>query len=91
MKACGFVKVVCGFLLLCDTRRMLLSRLLAMPEDGLEEPPFYYAALGLLVAGAVVCAVAAIGVWATYMPGYVILTFVSSLRVDFIVFNAFHI
>ncbi|XP_052737965.1 tetraspanin-17 [Bicyclus anynana] len=73
--ACGFVKVVCGFLLLCDTRRILLSRLLAMPEDGLEEPPFYYVALGLLVAGVTVCTVAAIGVWATYIPGYIILTF----------------
>ncbi|XP_045763824.1 tetraspanin-17 [Maniola jurtina] len=72
--ACGFVKVVCGFLLLCDTRRILLSRLLAMPEEGLEEPPFYYVALGLLIAGITVCAVAAIGVWATYLPGYVILT-----------------
>ncbi|XP_069355247.1 tetraspanin-11 isoform X2 [Maniola hyperantus] len=72
--ACGFVKVVCGFLLLCDTRRILLSRLLAMPEEGLEEPPFYYVALGFLIAGVTVCAVAAIGVWATYLPGYIILT-----------------
>ncbi|XP_041973402.1 tetraspanin-17 [Aricia agestis] len=72
---CGFVEVVCGFLLLSDTRRILLSRLLATPEDGLDEPPFYYVALALLASGLVVCVVAAIGVWATYMPGYIILTF----------------
>ncbi|CAH0717264.1 unnamed protein product, partial [Brenthis ino] len=71
---CGFVEVVCGFLLLSDSRRILLSRLLAMPEDGLEEPPFYYVALGLLAAGLIICSLAALGVWATYMPGYFILT-----------------
>ncbi|CAH2091858.1 unnamed protein product [Euphydryas editha] len=72
---CGFLKVVCGFLLLSDSRRMLLSQLLAMPEDGLYEPPFYYVALALLAAGLTVCATSAIGVWATYLPGYIILTF----------------
>lgn len=78
-KGCGFLKVVCGFLLLSDSRRMLLSRLLAMPEDGLYEAPFYYVALALLAAGLTVCVTSAIGVWATYLPGYIILTFVSIL------------
>ncbi|KAJ0179261.1 hypothetical protein K1T71_004973 [Dendrolimus kikuchii] len=70
---CGFIEVVCGFLLLCDTKRILLSRLLAAPE-GLEQPPFYYLALALLAAGLAMCATAALGCWATYIPGYVILT-----------------
>lgn len=78
-KGCGFLKVVCGFLLLSDSRRMLLSRLLATPEDGLYEAPFYYVALALLAAGLTVCVTSAIGVWATYLPGYIILTFVSIL------------
>lgn len=73
---CGFIEVVCGFLLLCDTKRILLSRLLAAPE-GLEQPPFYYLALALLAAGLTMCATAALGCWATYIPGYVILTIVS--------------
>ncbi|XP_059060242.1 CD151 antigen [Achroia grisella] len=72
--ACGFVEVVCGFLLLCDSQRILLSRLLASPEGDLDQPPFYYLALGLLAAGLVVCATAALGCWATYLPGYLILT-----------------
>ncbi|KAL0883808.1 hypothetical protein ABMA27_015898 [Loxostege sticticalis] len=72
--ASGFLKVVCGFLLLMDSPRVLLSRLLAAPEEGLEQAPFYYLALALLAAGLAVCAAAALGCWATYMPGYVILT-----------------
>ncbi|RVE48418.1 hypothetical protein evm_006979 [Chilo suppressalis] len=70
----GFLKVVCGFMLLCDSQRVLLSLLLVSPEEELEQPPFYYLALALLAAGLVVCATAAMGCWATYMPGYVILT-----------------
>lgn len=76
-QTCGFVQVVCGFLLLCDTQRILLSRLLAAPDGGLMQPPFYYMALALLAGGMIVCATAALGCWATYMPGYIILTFVS--------------
>ncbi|CAK1551707.1 unnamed protein product [Leptosia nina] len=71
----GFAQIVCGFFLLCDTRRILLSRLLATPEDGLEEPPFYYVALALLASGLAVCTLASLGVWATCMPGYIVLTF----------------
>ncbi|KAI8425505.1 hypothetical protein MSG28_011338 [Choristoneura fumiferana] len=74
--ACGFAEVVCGFLLLCDSRRVLLSRLLAAPDGPLAEAPLQYAALALLAAGLAVCAAAALGCWATYMPSYVILTFV---------------
>ncbi|XP_072941472.1 tetraspanin-11 [Epargyreus clarus] len=70
----GFMEVVSGFLLLCDSKRILLSRLLASPEGELIEPPFYYLALALLTLGLIVCAVASLGVWATYMPGYVVLT-----------------
>ncbi|XP_049865369.1 tetraspanin-1 [Pectinophora gossypiella] len=72
--ACGFLEVVCGFLLLCDTQRVLLSRLLAAPDAGLAHPPFYYLALALLAAGLAMCATSALGCWATYMPGYFILT-----------------
>lgn len=72
------MEVVCGFLLLCDSKRILLSRLLASPEGELIEPPFYYLALALLVLGLIVCAVASLGVWATYMPGYIVLTIVSN-------------
>ncbi|KAJ2950715.1 hypothetical protein O0L34_g8977 [Tuta absoluta] len=72
--ACGFIEVVCGFLLLCDTQRVLLSRLLAAPDSGLNQPPFYYLALALLAAGLAMCATSALGCWATYVPGYIILT-----------------
>ncbi|KAI5641963.1 tetraspanin family domain-containing protein [Phthorimaea operculella] len=71
---CGFIEVVCGFLLLCDTQRVLLSRLLAAPDSGLNQPPFYYLALALLAAGLAMCATSALGCWATYVPGYIILT-----------------
>lgn len=77
LQACGFVEVVCGFFLLSDSKRILLSRLLASPESGLDQPPFYYLALALLVAGLAICATSALGCWATYMPGYAILTIVS--------------
>ncbi|GBP69726.1 hypothetical protein EVAR_79961_1 [Eumeta japonica] len=74
-KACGVLEVICGFILLCDTRRVLLSRLLAAPDSSLTHAPFYYVALALLVAGLGACAVAALGCWATYLPGYIILSF----------------
>ncbi|KAL4703411.1 hypothetical protein ACJJTC_011200 [Scirpophaga incertulas] len=73
--ASGFAKVVCGFLLLCDSQRILLSGLLVSPEEELDQPPFYFLALALLAVGLAVCATAAMGCWATYMPGYIILTF----------------
>ncbi|KAM3968358.1 tetraspanin 68C [Aphomia sociella] len=72
--ASGFLEVVCGFLLLCDSQRLLLSRLLATPEGDFDHAPFYYLALALLAAGLLVCATAALGCWATYIPGYIILT-----------------
>lgn len=77
LKICGFTKVVCGFLLLSDSQRILLSSLLTMPEDGLPEPPFYYVALALLASGLTICFIATFGIWATYMPGYILLTIVS--------------
>ncbi|KOB79475.1 Elongation protein 4-like protein, partial [Operophtera brumata] len=73
-QACGFVEVVCGFFLLSDSKRILLSRLLASPESGLDQPPFYYLALAFLAAGLTICATSALGCWATYMPGYAILS-----------------
>ncbi|CAG5009557.1 unnamed protein product [Parnassius apollo] len=45
-----------------------------MPEDGLPEPPFYYVALALLAGGLTVCFISTLGIWATYMPGYILLT-----------------
>ncbi|KAF9796741.1 hypothetical protein SFRURICE_014565 [Spodoptera frugiperda] len=73
--ACGFVEVISGFLLLCDSKRILLSRLLAAPDDDLlTHPPFYYLALGLLAAGLAMCATGALGCWATYMPSYAVLS-----------------
>lgn len=86
-QTCGFVEVVCGFLLLCDTQRILLSRLLAAPDGGLAQPPFYYLALALLGGGMIMCAAAALGCWATYMPGYIILSFVSVVDVHYLFKN----
>lgn len=78
LQACGFVEVISGFLLLCDSKRILLSRLLAAPDDDLlTHPPFYYLALGLLAAGLAMCATGALGCWATYMPSYAVLSIVS--------------
>ncbi|KAJ8726919.1 hypothetical protein PYW08_015316 [Mythimna loreyi] len=73
--ACGFLEVICGFLLLCDSKRILLSRLLAAPDDDLlTHPPFYYLSLALLAAGLAMCATGALGCWATYMPSYMVLS-----------------
>ncbi|CAG9563591.1 unnamed protein product [Danaus chrysippus] len=82
---CGFAKVVCGFLLLSDSKRILLSRLLVSPDSALDEPPFYYLSLALLATGLTVCAVSALGVWATYLPGYAILTIYFLLIVGLLV------
>lgn len=75
--ACGFFEVICGFLLLCDSKRILLSRLLAAPDGELSHPPFYYLALTLLIAGLAMCATGALGCWATYMPSYMVLSIYS--------------
>ncbi|CAB3224997.1 unnamed protein product [Arctia plantaginis] len=71
---CGCLEVMCGFLLLCDSKRILLSRLLAAPDSELAHPPFYYLALALLVSGLAMCATGALGCWTTYMPGYAVLS-----------------
>lgn len=77
LKACGCLEVICGFLLLCDSKRILLSQLLAAPDSELAHPPFYYLALALLVSGLAMCATGALGCWTTYMPGYAVLSIVS--------------
>lgn len=75
----GIFKVVCGFLLLCDSQRVLLSKLMVAPESELAQPPLYYVALALLMAGLIACGAATLGCWATYMPGYAIFTMVINL------------
>lgn len=73
---CGLVLLILGFFLLCDSPRILLSRLLTSASNELPQPPFYYAALAIVGAGLFMTTSGAIGCWATYSRGYCILTFV---------------
>ncbi|GLV31995.1 Tetraspanin 68C [Carabus blaptoides fortunei] len=75
--ACGSVLVTAGFLLLCDSDRVLLSRLLvpgpASLTDDLPQPLFYYFALGVIALGLVLCLAGVMGCWAACIDSYCML------------------
>ncbi|XP_030383185.1 tetraspanin-12 [Scaptodrosophila lebanonensis] len=74
---CGTMLIVSGCYLYTDTRRILLSRLLAAPSErlsALPQPLLYYIALGLCVAGFVAVLAAVIGFWASCLHTYCFLS-----------------
>ncbi|XP_055625082.1 CD151 antigen [Toxorhynchites rutilus septentrionalis] len=79
---CGITLLATGFYMFTDAPRILLSRLLISTTEHhktllseLEQPLFYYVALGLTMAGLVAITASLLGCWATCMNTYCVLTF----------------
>lgn len=75
---CGTILIVSGFYLFSDTKRILLSRLLAATSEHLNdlpEPLFYYISVGLAVAGLIAILAAMMGFWASCLNTYCCLSF----------------
>lgn len=81
LQASGTVLVTGGFLLLCDSSRILLSRLLVPGPsswtESLPHPLFYYFSLGVICLGLILCFAGVIGCWAACLDNYCVLTVVS--------------
>ncbi|XP_063695594.1 tetraspanin-11 [Culicoides brevitarsis] len=76
---CGIGLLAVGFYVLCDGPRVLLSRLIISsldnsPLTNLSQPFFFYVALGIIVAGLIASIAAALGVWASCINRYCILS-----------------
>ncbi|XP_053687450.1 CD151 antigen [Sabethes cyaneus] len=78
---CGVTLLATGFYMFTDAPRILLSRLLISTTEQhrtalseLEQPLFYYVALGLTIAGLVAITASLLGCWASCMNTYCILT-----------------
>ncbi|KAH8379004.1 hypothetical protein KR009_002578 [Drosophila setifemur] len=74
---CGVLLVVSGCYLYSDTKRVLLSRLLAASSDrlsSLPQPLLFYIALGVVVAGFVAVLAAVVGFWASCLHTYCFLS-----------------
>ncbi|XP_037950773.1 tetraspanin-8-like [Teleopsis dalmanni] len=70
---CGTLLIISGFYLFTDTKRILLSRLLAATSDqlnNLPQPLFYYISIGLAVAGLIAVLAAIMGFWASCLNTY---------------------
>ncbi|KAL3279231.1 hypothetical protein HHI36_016744 [Cryptolaemus montrouzieri] len=68
---CGFTLVTGGLLLLFDTDRVLLSKLLVSGvQASLRYPLFYYAAIGVTVLGCILAMTGVLGCWASCMHSY---------------------
>ncbi|XP_075168673.1 tetraspanin 68C [Haematobia irritans] len=75
---CGTILIVAGFYLFTDTKRILLSRLLAATSEHLNDLPqplFYYISIGLAVAGLIAVLAAMMGFWASCLNTYCCLSF----------------
>uniref|UniRef100_A0A1A9Z0H7 Tetraspanin n=1 Tax=Glossina pallidipes TaxID=7398 RepID=A0A1A9Z0H7_GLOPL len=75
---CGTSLIVSGFYLFSDSKRILLSRLLAATSDHLNDLPqplFYYISIGLAVAGLMAILAAMSGFWAACLSTYCCLSF----------------
>ncbi|KAL1490759.1 hypothetical protein ABEB36_013404 [Hypothenemus hampei] len=73
--ACGFTLVTGGMLILFDTERILLSKLLtAGPFSELAQPYLYYVAIGLALLGLILAAAGILGCWASCLHNYWLLS-----------------
>lgn len=73
--ACGFTLVTGGMLVLFDSERILLSKLLeAGPFSELPHPFFYYVAVGLALMGLTLAAAGILGCWASCLHNYWLLS-----------------
>ncbi|XP_034666606.1 tetraspanin-8 [Drosophila subobscura] len=74
---CGILLIVSGCYLFTDNKRILLSRLLAAPNDrlnALPQPLLYYIALGLAIAGFIAVLTSVVGFWASCLHTYCFLS-----------------
>lgn len=67
----GIGLVVCGIILLGDTERMLISRLIPLQS---QAPILYYLCLAIIFLGLTVIIISTTGCWATYIDSYCILS-----------------
>ena len=87
LQVSGLCAVVLGALLLSDTPRVLMSRLILAPSGSgpgsalmPPQPLLYYVSLAAMGLGLVVCAVAVLGCWASCLHSYCILGAVSTIK-----------
>ncbi|XP_045461051.1 CD151 antigen [Harmonia axyridis] len=72
---CGFTLVSGGLLLLFDSDRVLLSKLLVSGvQANLRYPLLYYASIGITLMGCVLAMTGVLGCWASCMHSYCMLT-----------------
>ncbi|KAK9879286.1 hypothetical protein WA026_004137 [Henosepilachna vigintioctopunctata] len=72
---CGFTLVTGGMLLLFDSDRILLSRLLISGvQANLHYPLLYYAAIGITILGCILAMTGVLGCWASCINSYWLLT-----------------
>ncbi|KAF2881390.1 hypothetical protein ILUMI_24788 [Ignelater luminosus] len=73
--ACGCTLVTGGLLVLFDSGRILLSRLLSPgPLTAMPHPLLYYLALGVTALGLLLAGVGILGCWASCLHSYLMLT-----------------
>lgn len=70
----GFVLMSCGALLLADSHRVLLSRLLGSEEIYQDQPMFYYFAFIIVAVGFIISVTGLLGCWATCLHNCCITT-----------------
>ncbi|KAJ8941449.1 hypothetical protein NQ318_016889, partial [Aromia moschata] len=75
-QACGFTLAVGGMLVLFDSERVLLSKLLSTEQlsPSLPHPLLYYIAIGLSLLGLLIAGTGILGCWASCMNNYCMLT-----------------
>ncbi|KAJ8971578.1 hypothetical protein NQ314_000635, partial [Rhamnusium bicolor] len=81
-QACGFSLVIGGMLVLFDSERVLLSKLISTGQlSNLPHPLLYYIALGLSLVGLILAATGILGCWASCMHNYYMLTFCATYAI----------
>lgn len=84
LQVSGTILATGGFLLLCDSSRILLSRLVVPGPASLtklSQPLFYYFSIGIICLGLILCIAGIIGCWAACLDNYCIFTVVSKIRI----------
>ncbi|CAH1126972.1 unnamed protein product [Ceutorhynchus assimilis] len=73
--ACGFTLISGGMLVLFDSERILLSKLLAAgPFPELTQPYLYYVSIGLALLGLILATAGILGCWASCLHSYWLLS-----------------
>ncbi|KAK4883014.1 hypothetical protein RN001_006333 [Aquatica leii] len=76
LMVCGCTLITGGLLVLFDSGKILLSRLLSVgPLTSMPHPLLYYIAIGVTSVGLVIVGIGIIGCWASCLHSYFLLTF----------------